>query len=559
MKFVTTSQPSLWSYSRMVTSLTDGDISNAFIFPDSHMRALDTGCVAHDVQLIPMQVSNVLDRFADAGVEVTLVPPSTLVTVLRTALESLPFLILVFVTLSMLGRTEPMFARMDPNNVIGGGTPDVVEDVTTTFDDVAGLSTAKEELFEVVECLRDPERFAALGARTPRGCLLEGPPGTGKTLLARAVAGEANASFIATTASSFVEMYVGLGAARVRSLFKRAQECSPCIVWIDEIDAVARQRGGRNGAGGGNEERETTLNELLSAMDGFSGDTGVVVLAATNRADILDEALRRPGRFDRRIPVTLPEVQEREAILRVHTRDKTLASDVDLDVISRETPGFSGAELENLMNEAALRALRRSDIVIRRHDIFNALDRITVGLPRNSTQSFDVRERVAVHEAGHAIVGQAIEEFDNVSRVTIVPRSSGAGGFTSFTPNEARNVNGLYTRDYLEAKLVVLLAGRASEALVLGEDTISVGASSDLQRARRLAEKMTVEWALDGSVLRDTSDGVSEHTLRRIDERVETLLDRAYSRATSILNANRGGVLQLIRRLLDEDTVDDWT
>ena len=541
----------------MVTSLNEGHISNAFIFPDSHMRTLDTGGVVHDVQLFPMQVSNVLDRFADAGVDVTLVPPSTLVTVLRTTLDSLPFLFLLFVTLSMFGRMGPMLARMDPNNVVGGGAPDVVKDVTTTFDDVAGLSTAKEELFEVVECLRDPERFAASGARTPRGCLLEGPPGTGKTLLARAVAGEANASFIATTASSFVEMYVGLGAARVRSLFKRAQECSPCIVWIDEIDAVARQRGG-SGPGGGNEERETTLNELLSAMDGFAGDTGVVVLAATNRADVLDEALLRPGRFDRRIPVTLPEVQEREDILRVHTRDKTLASDVDLGALSRQTPGFSGAELENLMNEAALRALRRSDIVIQRDDVADALDRVTVGLPRNSTQSFDVRERVAVHEAGHAIVGQAIEEFDNVSRVTIVPRSSGAGGFTSFTPNESRNVNGLYTRDYLEAKLAVLLAGRASEALVLGEDTISVGASNDLQRARSLAEKMTVEWALDGSVLRDTSDGVSEHTLRRIDERVESLLDKAYSRATSILNANRGEVLRLVRRLLEEDTVDDW-
>lgn len=558
MKFaITPPPPSLWSYSRMVTSLNEGHISNAFIFPDSHMRTLDTGGVVHDVQLFPMQVSNVLDRFADAGVDVTLVPPSTLVTVLRTTLDSLPFLFLLFVTLSMFGRMGPMLARMDPNNVVGGGAPDVVKDVTTTFDDVAGLSTAKEELFEVVECLRDPERFAASGARTPRGCLLEGPPGTGKTLLARAVAGEANASFIATTASSFVEMYVGLGAARVRSLFKRAQECSPCIVWIDEIDAVARQRGG-SGPGGGNEERETTLNELLSAMDGFAGDTGVVVLAATNRADVLDEALLRPGRFDRRIPVTLPEVQEREDILRVHTRDKTLASDVDLGALSRQTPGFSGAELENLMNEAALRALRRSDIVIQRDDVADALDRVTVGLPRNSTQSFDVRERVAVHEAGHAIVGQAIEEFDNVSRVTIVPRSSGAGGFTSFTPNESRNVNGLYTRDYLEAKLAVLLAGRASEALVLGEDTISVGASNDLQRARSLAEKMTVEWALDGSVLRDTSDGVSEHTLRRIDERVESLLDKAYSRATSILNANRGEVLRLVRRLLEEDTVDDW-
>lgn len=557
MTFAVTPPPSLWSYSRMVTSLREGDISNAFIFPDSHMRALDAGGVAHEVQLLPTQVSNVLDRFADAGVDVTLVSPSTLVTVLRMTLDSLPFVLLVFVTLSMFGRMGPMFARMDPNNIVGGGTPGVVTDVTTTFDDVAGLSTAKEELFEVVECLRDPERFAASGARTPRGCLLEGPPGTGKTLLARAVAGEANASFIATTASSFVEMYVGLGAARVRSLFKRAQECSPCIVWIDEIDAVARQRGG-TGGGMGNEERETTLNELLSAMDGFAEDTGVVVLAATNRADVLDEALLRPGRFDRRIPVTLPEAQERRAILGVHTRDKTLAPDVDLDVLSRQTPGFSGAELENLMNEAALRALRRSDTVIRRDDIFNALDRITVGLPRNSTQSLDVRERVAVHEAGHAIVGQAIEEFDNVSHVTIVPRSSGAGGFTTFTPDESRNVNGLYTRDYLEAKLAVLLAGRAAEALVLGEDTISVGASNDLQRARGLAEKMTVEWALDGSVLRDTNDGVSEHTLRRIDERVETLLDTAYSRAISILNANRETVLGLVRRLLEEDTVNEW-
>jgi cell division protease FtsH len=260
------------------------------------------------------------------------------------------------------------------------------------------------------------------------------------------------------------------------------------------------------------------------------------------------------------VTTMLPEVQEREEILRVvHTRDKTPASDVDLNDPSRQTPSVSGAGLENLMNGTALRALRRSDIVIRCDDIFNALDRIAVGLPQNSTQSFDVRERVAVHETGHAIVGQAIEEFGNVSRVTIVPRTAGAGGFTTFTPNEARNVDGRYTRDYMEAKLAVLLAGRASEALVLGEDTNSVGASSDLQRARRLATKMSVEWALEGSLLlRDPSNGVSEHTLRRIDERIDTLLDLAYSRATSILNANRGRVLELVRRLLEEDTVDDW-
>lgn len=548
--------PSLasWSYSTLVSSLRDGEISNAMVYPDAHMRAIDLSGTPHDVQLLPVQVVNVLDRFADAGVDVTLVPPSALVTTLRSFFDVLPLLVVVLVGWSMLGRMGPMLARMDPNNVSGGSVPDVVDDVSTTFDDVAGLATAKEELFEIVECLRNPERFAASGARTPRGCLLEGPPGTGKTLLARAVAGEANASFIATTASSFVEMYVGLGAARVRSLFKRARECSPCIVWIDEIDAVARQRtsGGRAG-GAGNEERETTLNELLSAMDGFEGDTGVIVLAATNRADVLDEALLRPGRFDRRIPVTLPEGEEREEILRVHTRGKQLAADVSLSTLSRQTVGFSGAQLENLMNEAALRALRRSDVVINSADVSDALDRITVGPPRNTTQSRDVRERVAVHEAGHAIVGQTLDNYDNVSRVTIVPRSSGAGGFTVFTPSESRG--GLYTRDYLDAELTVLLAGRAAEALVLGEDTISVGASSDLQRARSLAEQMTVEWALDGSVLRDSSDGVSEYTLRRIDERVESLLDDAYSRAQSILNSKQANLLTLAQRLLEEETI----
>lgn len=545
-----------WSYSTLLEHIRLGDIQTAAITPDSLVRSIDADGNVHVSQLIPAQVSSVMDNLAYHGVDVGVVAAPTLNLLLTELFNALPFLLLVWFSFGMFKQSgmSSMFARMDPRGQTSG-IMDVVEDVDTTFTDVAGLTAAKEELFEVVEYLRNPETFQQYGARVPRGVLLEGPPGTGKTFLARAVAGESNATFIPTTASSFVEMYVGLGAARVRALFQRARECAPCIVWIDEIDAVARRRSSQN-SGGGNEERETTLNELLSAMDGFETETGVIVLAATNRADILDDALLRPGRFDRRVPVSLPDVIEREQILGVHSLNKNLDDEVDLSLIARLTPGFSGAQLSNIMNEAAIRTMRRKTNATTMTDINDAIERVTVGLAGQTRNvPFDVRERVAVHEAGHAIVGTVIETYDDVLRVTIVPRSSGAGGFTSFVASEERDTEGLYTRDYLMAQLCVLLAGRAAEAHVLGEDTVSVGASSDIQRAQRLAQQMIVEWGMGTSLPPREARGSS--TLDRIDQEVETLMDEAYTLALSIVSSKRAQVLSLTRHLIDvTDTVD---
>ena len=539
-----------WSHAHLLSALRDHAVSSASLLPDGRVAAVDAVGDPHAVALLPAQVPTLLDRLADAGVDVALVPPSPWAIVLRELVQALPFLILLYLVVTSM---QPMLARMNPG---GATTYDAAdpEDLDVTFADVAGMASAKEELFEVVESLRDPQRFARSGARAPRGVLLEGPPGTGKTLLARAVAGEANASFLAITASSLVEMYVGVGAARVRALFARATELAPCIVWIDEIDAVARQRSSSGArGGGGNEERETTLNELLSAMDGFDGDRGIVVLAATNRADVLDEALLRPGRFDRRVAVALPDARERADILRVHARGKTLADDVDLDVVARTTPGMSGAQLENLLNEAAIRALRRNDTVLVAADVAGALERVTLGLARDgSGRPRDVRERVAVHETGHALVGDALDDFDAVDRVSIVPRGAGVGGVTSFVP---RGEDDLPTRAYLRAELAVLLAGRAAEALVLGEETVSVGASSDLARARSLAERMVVEWAMGGSLRGAGSDRVAERTLQKIDADVEELLDDAYTRAVGVLNERRGALHEVVRALLDRETL----
>lgn len=539
-----------WSYSTLLEHVRLGDIQTAAITPDSLVRSIDADGNIHVSQLLPAQVSSVMDNLASHGIDVAVVATPTLNLLLTELSNALPFLLLVWFAFSMFKQSgmSSMFARMDPRGQTSG-IMDVVEDVDTTFTDVAGLTAAKEELFEVVEYLRDPETFQQYGARVPKGVLLEGPPGTGKTLLARAVAGEANATFIPTTASSFVEMYVGLGAARVRALFQRARECAPCIVWIDEIDAVARRRSSRNG-GGGNEERETTLNELLSAMDGFETETGVIVLAATNRADILDDALLRPGRFDRRVPVSLPDVSEREEILGVHSLNKNLDDEVDLSLIARLTPGFSGAQLSNLMNEAAIRTMRRRSNTTTMADVNDAIERVTVGLAGQTRNvPLDVRERVAVHEAGHAIVGTVIDTYDDVLRVTIVPRSSGAGGFTSFVASEERDTEGLYTRDYLMAQLCVLLAGRAAEAHVLGEETVSVGASSDIQRAQRLAQQMVVEWGMGKTFPPREAQGAA--TLERIDQEVETLMDEAYTMALSIVSSKRAQVLRLTRHLID--------
>ena len=538
-------RPALWSYTAFLDAVQRGAVTSASILPDATIHSFADG-VEHVTQLAPVQVSEVARDLVSHHVDLAFVPPSAASMVLKPLLDLLPLVMIGFVLLSVVGRGTGGAGLA----ALGKG-PAPVEDVDTRFGDVAGLTGAKEELREVVDFLRAPERFAQTGARPPKGVLLEGPPGTGKTLLARAVAGEAGVAFLPVTASSFVEMYVGVGAARVRSLFQKAKASAPCIVWIDEIDAVAKQRSQAGGTAG-NEERETTLNELLSAMDGFDKESGVVVLAATNRADMLDDALVRPGRFDRRVPVTLPDVAERADILAVHARDKTLDAAVDLEVVARRTSGFSGAALANLMNEAAIRAVRRNDTTVSAEDVASALDRVVGGLPKPTSMDPSTRLLVAVHEAGHALVGTLLDGFDAVDRVTIVPRSSGLGGFTAFVPDETRAVGGLYTREYLQAQLAVLLAGRAAEEIVLGK--VTTGAVSDLERVYALAREMVVDYGFGDSLV--AYDDPQGKTAEHIDRQIESLVDEAHERALTVLNAHNKLLATLAQTLAEEETMD---
>merc|ERR1719163_2409186 len=403
---------------------------------------------------------------------------------------------------------------------------------------------------------------------------MEGPPGTGKTLLARAVAGEAGVPFISASGSEFVEMFVGVGASRVRDLFEQAKKNAPCIVFIDEIDAIGARSGGGGGGqsgGGGNDEREQTLNQILTEMDGFEGNSGVIVLAATNRADMLDSALVRPGRFDRRVPVGLPDVAGRRAILDVHVRGKPLAPELDLDIIAKRTTGFSGASLANLMNEAAIVAARNGKEEIGYAEVDFALDRLQVGMQKNTGMSFPARQRlVAYHEAGHAVMGLLTPDYDQVTKVTIVPRSNGAGGFTLFTPSEESLESGMYTRRYLEAQLAVALGGRVAEELVYGDEEVTTGASNDLQQVRNIARRMVAQWGFandamgEAPVAWETPEGnglmrartASETTEKEIDQQVQKLTDVAYEATVKCLSENRALMDAMVERLLAEETID---
>ena len=434
-----------------------------------------------------------------------------------------------------------------------------------TFDDVAGADEAKQELTEVVEFLKDPTKFTKLGARIPKGVLLVGPPGTGKTLMSRAVAGEAGVHFYSTSGSEFVEMFVGVGASRVRDLFARARQSAPAVVFIDEIDAVGRNRGA--GIGGGNDEREQTLNQILVEMDGFDERTNVIVIAATNRPDILDPALVRPGRFDRRVTLDSPDVRGREAILRVHIKGMPLAQDVDLGTIAKETPGFSGADLANLANEAAILAARADKNEIGFQEFEEAVDRVISGPARKSRiVSEDERRIVAFHEAGHALVASQLPDADQVHRVTIVPRGA-SGGHTRMLPDEER---GLYSKGRLEAMMAVMMGGQAAEEVVFGD--ITTGASNDLQNATRVARKMVTEYGMSEELGPQTFEccqgqvflgrelgqgqGVSDAAAEKIDAEVGNFLMKARKRAESQIEANREKLTRLANRLLAEETIE---
>jgi cell division protease FtsH len=482
-------------------------------------------------------------------------------------IQGIPLLLMFFFLMFMLrqaqsGNNQAMSFGKSKARMFAGDRPSV------TFDDVAGAEEAKQELEEIVQFLKDPNRFTTLGARIPKGVLLVGHPGTGKTLMARAVAGEAGVPFFSISGSEFVEMFVGVGASRVRDLFDQAKRNSPCIVFVDEIDAVGRQRGA--GLGGSHDEREQTLNQILVEMDGFDTDTNIIILAATNRPDILDPALLRPGRFDRRVVLDRPDRRGREAILKVHTRGKPLGEDVDLEIMAKQTPGFTGADLENLVNEAAILAARANQSVISMVELQEAVERVIAGPERRSRLISDSEKRViAYHEAGHAVVQALLEHTDRVHKVTIIGRGQ-MGGYTMTLPEEDRT---LQSKAKFEDEMAGLLAGRASEEIVFGD--ITTGAGNDLKRSTQIARAMVTEYAMTKSMGQRTfgqkeeliflgreiseQRDYGEEIATQIDREIKALVDMAYDRAREILRNHREELDRVAQALIDDETIDAET
>src|SRR5210317_825446 len=445
----------------------------------------------------------------------------------------------------------------------GGGMPNpfiksteftMEQEVTTRFADVEGIDNAKDELEEIVDFLKSPEKYFGSGARIPRGALLAGEPGTGKTLLARAIAGESSVPFIQCSAANFIEMFVGVGAKRVRELFEQARNNQPCIIFIDEIDAVGKKRGG--GSTPGNDEREQTINQLLTEMDGFDNETGIVVIAATNRIDILDEALLRPGRFDRKIQVSLPSVKGRLKILGVHARDKKLASDVRLKDIAKQTTGFSGADLANLLNECAIRAVKDGDGTITKEIVENVYQRVVVGAKGDTKFSPKKKELVAYHEAGHAIVGVLVPDYDTVRKVSIIPRG-GAGGVTFFQPSEENAESAMYTKQYLICQIIVALGGRAAEEVIYGKSLVTTGASGDYAQVYTIAREMLTTYGF--SKYKFDYRNMSSEASKLVDLEINSLVDNCYREAVSIIKENRDKLEELKIKLIEDEIVDgDW-
>ena len=503
----------------------------------------------------------------NAKVEVKVIPPSTSgETVWNLAVLILPVLIIVVFFMFMMRQ-----AQGQNNQAMGFGKSKArlygEDKEKIVFEDIAGNDNAKQDLQEVVDFLKHPKKYKELGAKIPKGVLLVGNPGTGKTMLARAVAGEAGVPFFSISGSEFVEMFVGVGASRVRDLFSKAKKNAPCIVFIDEIDAVGRKRG--SGMGGGHDEREQTLNQILVEMDGFDGDTNVIVLAATNRADVLDPALLRPGRFDRRVTITLPERKDREAILKVHFKKKPTDETVDLDKLAAKTAGSSGADLANMANEAAIIAARRNKKKITNEELTEAFERVAIGPERKAKVMNDhEKELTAYHEAGHAIVGHVLPDSDPVHKVTIIPRG-GTGGVTWFLPPEDKSYTNVYEFKDILARA---MGGRIAEQIIYGDDGITTGAGSDLRKATEIAREMVIEQGMGKSlrdqVFHEDNGGLmfdkmtrerpySDETAKLIDQEVSQLITEAKQRAMLVLKANRTFLDKLAEALLKDETLEE--
>ncbi|MBD2070918.1 ATP-dependent zinc metalloprotease FtsH [Leptolyngbya sp. FACHB-671] len=559
-----------WRYSpQFINEVQAGRVEKVIISSDRSKAQV----TAQDGSKIMVNLPNdpeLLNILTENDVDISVSPQTddrVWVRVLSTLL--IPFLLLV-VLFFVLRRAQNGPGSQAMNFGKSKARVQMEPQTQVTFGDVAGIEQAKLELSEVVDFLKNADRFTAVGAKIPKGVLLVGPPGTGKTLLAKAVAGEAGVPFFSISGSEFVEMFVGVGASRVRDLFEQAKANAPCIVFIDEIDAVGRQRGA--GLGGGNDEREQTLNQLLTEMDGFEGNTGIIIIAATNRPDVLDSALLRPGRFDRQVVVDRPDYAGRLEILNVHARGKTLSKDVDLEKIARRTPGFTGADLANLLNEAAILAARRNLTEISMDEVNDAIDRVLAGPEKKDRVMSEKRKSlVAYHEAGHALVGALMPDYDPVQKISIIPRGR-AGGLTWFTPSEDRMDSGLYSRSYLQNQMAVALGGRIAEEIIFGEEEVTTGASNDLQQVARVARQMVMRFGMSdrlGPVALGRQQGnmflgrdiaserdFSEETAAAVDDEVRNLVDQAYRRSKAVLVDNRHVLNSLAEMLIERETVD---
>ncbi|KWU00552.1 ATP-dependent metalloprotease [Vibrio toranzoniae] len=554
-------------YTTFVQEVGQGQIQDAQ-FNNSEITFTRRGGGAKYVTYMPVYDQKLLDDLINQNVKVQGTPPEEQSLLGTIFISWFPMILLIGVWIFFMRQMQG-----------GGGGKGAMsfgkskarmmseEQIKTMFADVAGCDEAKEDVKELVDYLRDPSRFQKLGGKIPTGILLVGPPGTGKTLLAKAIAGEAKVPFFTISGSDFVEMFVGVGASRVRDMFEQAKKAAPCIIFIDEIDAVGRQRGA--GVGGGHDEREQTLNQMLVEMDGFEGNEGIIVIAATNRPDVLDPALLRPGRFDRQVVVGLPDVRGREQILKVHMRKVPLSGDVEPSLIARGTPGFSGADLANLVNEAALFAARGNKRNVSMVEFELAKDKIMMGAERRSmVMSEEVKESTAYHEAGHAIVGRLVPEHDPVYKVSIIPRGR-ALGVTMYLPEQDRIS---MSRQHLESMISSLYGGRLAEELIYGTDKVSTGASNDIERATDIARKMVTQWGFSeklGPLLYAEEEGevflgrgmsqakhVSEDTTRLIDEEIRILIDRNYARAKQILEDNMDIMHSMKDALMKFETID---
>ena len=561
-----------FSYTEFSRQLDQGNVARVEVFDGKRLEGDFRAPVTQDGRsaksftvLLPVANSEVfIKRLEEAGVPILAKEPKGGITAIIIA--ALPWIVILGLWFFLLRQLQAGGSRAfafgkSKAKLLAGDTPKV------TFADVAGADEAKVELQEIIEFLKDPQKFTRLGGRLPKGALLVGPPGTGKTLLAKAVAGEAGRPFFSMSGSDFVEMFVGVGASRVRDLFEQGKSHAPCIIFIDEIDAVGRHRGA--GLGGGHDEREQTLNQLLVEMDGFESNDGVILVAATNRPDVLDPALLRPGRFDRQIVVDAPDVRGREGILRVHTRKIPLASDVRLDTIAKGTPGMAGADLANLVNEAAVLAARRNKTLVDMQDFEDAKDKVMLGVERRSlVLTEDERKLTAYHEAGHAIVALKIPGSDPVHKVTIVPRGR-ALGLTASLPEVDRHN---YSKDWLIGSLAMFFGGRVAEEIIFGADKVTTGAGNDIERATGLARRMVTQFGMS-EVIGPLAVGdkeqeiflgrefaqrreISERTAQMVDTEVKRLVDEAYARATQILTEHRELLDRIAVALLDRETID---